>query len=46
LLRAVPLLAEFAQRYFSEHAAVKKKPLSLAADERNLRNHICRPWAG
>ncbi len=38
--RAVPLLAEFAQRYLSEHAAVKKKPLSLAADERNLRNHI------
>jgi integrase len=38
--RAVPLLAEFAERYLSDHAAVKKKPLSLAADERNLRNHI------
>lgn len=38
--RAVPLLAEFTKRYLGEHAAVKKKPLSLAADE------SCRPWAG
>lgn len=38
--RAIPLLTDFAERYLSEHARVKKKPLSLAADERNLRNHI------
>lgn len=38
--RAMPTLAEFAERYLAEHAAVKKKPSSVAADERNLRNHI------
>ena len=38
--RAAPNLAEFAERYLTEHAAVKKKPLSQAADESNLRNHI------
>ncbi len=39
-MRAVPTLAEFATRYLTEHAALKKKPASVAADERNLRNHV------
>lgn len=38
--RATSTLAEFAERYLTEHAAVKKKPLSEAADKCNLRNHI------
>lgn len=38
--RASPTLAAFAQRYLVEHASVKKKPASAAADERNLRNHV------
>ena len=38
--RAAPTLAAFAERYLAEHAAIKKKPASAAADERNLRNHI------
>ncbi len=39
-MRAVPTLTEFATRYLTEHAALKKKPASVAADERNLRNHV------
>jgi integrase len=35
-----PMLAVFANRYLSEHAAVKKKASSKAADERNLNNHV------
>ena len=38
--RCAPTLAEFAERYLDDHATVKKKPVSVAADERNLRNHI------
>ena len=38
--RSVPTLAEFAQRYLTEHAFAKKKPLSASADEVNLRKHI------
>ena len=38
--RATPTLDKFAERYLAEHAAVKKKPSSVAADARNLRNHI------
>lgn len=38
--RTAPTLAEFSERYLSQHARVKKKPLSAQADERNLRNHI------
>ena len=38
--REAPTLADFARRYLSEHANVKKKPSAAAADERNLRNHI------
>lgn len=38
--RNAPSLSEFAERYMKQHAEVKKRPLSVAADERNLRNHI------
>lgn len=38
--KAAPTLVAFAERYLAEHATVKKKPSSFAADERNLRNHI------
>ncbi|MCH7540791.1 MAG: tyrosine-type recombinase/integrase [Proteobacteria bacterium] len=38
--RAGPTLTAFAERYLADHASVKKKPASAAADERNLRNHI------
>ncbi len=33
-------LAGLSERYLSEHARVKKKPGSVAEDERNLSNHI------
>lgn len=32
-----PTVAELADRYMKEHAEVKKKPLSIKADERSLR---------
>lgn len=38
--RAAPTLSEFAEQYLDDHARVKKKPSSVAADERNLRNHV------
>jgi integrase len=38
--RQAPTMAEFAERYLNEHAYPKKKPLSVQADERNLRNHV------
>ena len=38
--RAMPTLSKFAERYMAEHAAAKKKASSVAADERNLRNHV------
>ncbi len=38
--KEMPLLQAFAERYLAEHAKVKKKPLSYAADECNLRNHV------
>ncbi len=38
--RTIPTLAAFANRYLAEHAKVKKKPSSYAADKRNLRKHI------
>jgi integrase len=40
ILRAVPTLKVFAERYLAEHAAVKKKASSAAEDRRNLRNHV------
>lgn len=39
-VRAIPSLAEFAERYIAKHAAVKKKPSSRQADARNLRLHV------
>ncbi|MEE9251476.1 MAG: tyrosine-type recombinase/integrase [Alphaproteobacteria bacterium] len=39
-VRAVPTLAEFAERYMAEHAAVKKKPRSYEGDALNLRLHV------
>jgi integrase len=38
--RRAPTLAEFSERYLSDHARTKKKPLSVEADERNLANHV------
>jgi integrase len=38
--RQAPTLKEFAERYLSDHARTRKKPLSIQADERNLRNHV------
>jgi integrase len=38
--RQALILEEFAERYLSDHARSKKKPLSVEADERNLRNHV------
>ena len=38
--RSVPTLHEFAERYLAEHAAVKKKPRSVAGDKCNLERHI------
>lgn len=38
--RAMPLLAAYADHYLADHAKVKKKPSSYAADKRNLRKHI------
>jgi integrase len=38
--RDTPTMAAFAERYLAEHARPKKKPLSVEADERNLRNHV------
>ncbi|MCZ6640365.1 MAG: site-specific integrase [Gammaproteobacteria bacterium] len=38
--RNAPSLSEFAERYMKQHAEVKKRPLSVAGDEQNLRNHI------
>jgi hypothetical protein len=32
--------AELAERYFSEHAELKKKPSSVKADRTNMRNHV------
>lgn len=43
--RQAPTLAEFAERYLADHARLKKKPLSVEADERNLRNHVL-PYLG
>ncbi len=39
-VRAIPTLAEFAERYMAEHAAVKKKPRSYEGDALNLRLHV------
>ena len=38
--REAPTFAEFADLYLDDHAKVKKKLTSVAADERNLRNHV------
>ena len=38
--RSMPTLHEFAERYLAEHAAVKKKPRSVAGDKCNLERHI------
>ena len=40
VMRAVPTLEAFAERYLAEHAAVKKKASSAAEDQRNLHKHI------
>jgi len=44
--RQAPTFAEFAERYLADHARLKKKPLSVEADERNLRNHILPQLGG
>ncbi len=38
--RSAVTLREFSEQYLTRHARVRKKPLSVEADERNLRNHI------
>lgn len=38
--RNMPTLKEFAERYLTEHAAVKKKPRSMEGDKCNLQRHI------
>lgn len=38
--RKAPTLAELCGRYVSEHAMEHKKAASIAADERNIRNHV------
>lgn len=38
--RNAPSLSELAERYMKQHAEVKKRPLSVAGDELNLRKHI------
>ena len=43
--RKAPTVNELADRYLAEHAELRKKPSSLAADRRNLTNHI-RPLLG
>lgn len=43
---AAPTFADLAARYMAEHALVKKKPSSAAADARNLRHHILPVFQG
>jgi len=43
--RSAPSFDEFANRYLEQHAALKKKPASRAADERILRLYL-RPVLG
>jgi integrase len=38
--RSAPTLDEFAVRYMEEHAALKKKPMSIKADEALLRIYV------
>lgn len=38
--RDQPTVAELCERYLDEHARRHKKPQSLAADERNIANHV------
>jgi integrase len=38
--RGVPTMAEYAEIYMTEHAAVRKKASSAAEDRRNLDNHV------
>jgi integrase len=38
--RKVITVAELTDRYLSEHAELRKKPSSVAADRRNIANHI------
>jgi integrase len=38
--RKQPTMKELVERYLEEHARPHKKPASVAADERNIRNHV------
>ena len=38
--KEIPTLADFAERYLTEHAEPKRKAASYKADARNLRKHI------
>jgi hypothetical protein len=42
--RRSPTVTEFAMRYLEEHARPKKKPASVAADERLLRLYVLPRW--
>jgi integrase len=39
-LREAPTVADLAERYMDEHALQHKKALSVAADRRNIDNHV------
>jgi integrase len=38
--RTAPSVAELCDRYLQDHAREHKRPLSVEADERNIRNHV------
>lgn len=38
--RAAPTVADLCERFLSEHSRQHKKLASIAADERNIRNHV------
>jgi len=38
--RVNPSMADLCERFIDEHAREHKKPSSIAADERNIRNHL------
>jgi integrase len=43
--RRAPSVSDLADRYLAQHGELRKKPSSLAADRRNIANHI-RPLLG
>lgn len=39
-VRRAPTVAELCTRYLDDHSRQHKRPLSIEADERNIRNHV------